>query len=164
MRIMQRHLQRHLMTVLAVGSWGLFASVAVAQDTAPSPSRSAPSDDDMTMVVATRIVTLTDPGTSLKVMFDTKRVPDSTLNATDRCVEDHALEIAQDYFNTLGRLLGRAAFYYEVPDEEIGRRVQICEKMHTTPPQAWGAGKTKIIALGSVLPSAAAAEFEKSLR
>lgn len=166
MRIRHPRLRCHLLSAMAATliSWGMLAGVAVAQGAARSPTPRAAADADMTLVVATRIVEQADAGTSLKAVFDSKRVPESSLNATDRCVEEHALEIAQEYFTTLGTLLGRAAFYYEVPDEEVGRRVEICERMHGSPPQAWSAGKTKMVALGAMLPSAAAVEFEKSLR
>jgi hypothetical protein len=162
---------RHRPYLSAAAMLAAFALLAADSATrAQSPPQPQPgdtgvtADEDMTLVVATRIVAPTDQSASPKVMFDKARVPEASFNATDRCIDEHALEIAQEYFTSLGRMLGTSAVLYVVPDEDVAQRVAICEKQHGHPPQAWVAGKTQVVAYGRMVPTAAAAELEQSLR
>ena len=162
----QSRLQR--LTVAILSSCTLLAGTAAALAQSPSlQTFSDPgvvSDDDLTLVVGTHFVTASPNATSPRAQFTDARIPLAAFNETDRCVDQGALERAQEYFTTLGRLLGKAGHYYFVPDEEIRKSVSMCEKLHKLPPQAWVETKTKIIAFGRVVPTADAAALEKSVR
>jgi hypothetical protein len=122
------------------------------------------ADDDLTVVVGTRFVAPSSEGLTAKAQFTDARIPLSAFNETDHCVDQQALEMAKDYFNSLGRLLGKAAQYYFVPDADVKKLVSLCEKQHGRPPQAWVDDKTRIIAFGFAVPTAAAPALERSIR
>lgn len=133
---------------------------------AQAPGPGTVPDDMRTLVVATRFVAPADgSGTvSPRVQFTNQRVPLSAFNDTDHCIDARALETAQEYFNSLGLVLGKAGFYYELPGADIEQFVATCAKLHGHAPQALTAGKTKVIAFGQVVPTAAAPELEQALR
>lgn len=164
MRITSRLL--HLMVGLISSSLLVGVSVALAQ----SPSLQTFADpgvvpDDMlTLVVGTRFVGPSGDGVSARAQFTDARIPPSAFNETDHCVDQHALEVAKEYFATLGRVMGKAGHYYFVPDAEISKSVLMCEKLHGRPPQAWVDMKTKVIAFGKVVPTADAPALEQSVR
>src|SRR5262245_35331230 len=85
----------------------------------PSPDTGVVPDDDLTLVVGTRFVGPSPDGTSAKAQFDNARIQLAEFNETDHCVDQTALEIAKEYFTTLGRMMGKAAQYYFVPEAEI---------------------------------------------
>lgn len=130
----------------------------------PSPDTRVVPDDELTLVVGTRFVGPSPEGTSAKAQFDDARIPLSEFNETDHCVDQSALEIAREYFATLGRLMGKAGHYYFVPEAEIKKSVAMCERMHANPPKAWAGSKTQIIAFGKVVPTADAPALEQSVR
>ncbi len=94
----------------------------------------------------------------------THAFPSPRFNETDHCVDQHALEVAKEYFETLGRVMGKAGHYYFVPEAEISKSVSMYEKQHGRPPQAWVDTKTKIIAFGRVVPTEEAPALEQSVR
>jgi hypothetical protein len=141
------------------------ASAAFAQTAPQTPADpGVVSDDDLTLVVGTRFVAPSANGLSAKAQFSDARIPLSAFNETDHCVDQQALEMAKDYFNTLGRLLGKAAQYYFVPEADVLKLVSLCEKQRGVPPQAWVDNKTKIIAFGVVVPTVDAPALERSIR
>lgn len=141
------------------------ASAAFAQTAPQTPADpGVVSDDDLTVVVGTRFVAPSSEGLSAKAQFTDARIPLSAFNETDHCVDQQALEMAKDYFNTLGRLLGKAAQFYFVPDADVRKLVSMCEKQHGLPPRAWADNKTKIIAFGAAVPTADAPALERSIR
>ena len=153
---------------VALFAWTLLAGASAAL--AQTPPRSALTDpevvpDDMlTLVVATHFVAPSANSISARAQFTDARIPLSAFNETDHCVDQRALEIAKEYFTTLGRVLGKAGHYYFVPEAEIEKSVLICEKLHRRPPQAWVDKKTKVIAFGKVVPTADAPALERSVR
>ena len=141
----------------------LGGGAARAQSPAP-PDTGVVPDDDLTLVVGTRFVGPSPEGTSAKAQFDDARIPLSKFNETDHCVDQTALEIAKEYFTTLGRMVGKAAQYYFVPEAEIRKAIATCERMHASPPKAWVDSKTQIIAFGKVVPTTDAPALEETLR
>ncbi len=121
-------------------------------------------DDLLTLVVATRFVSPSKDGTSARAQFTDARIPLSSFNETDRCIDERALEVAKEYFTNLGRVLGKAGHYYFVPEAEIRRAVSMCERLFGHPPQAWVDNKTKVIAFGKVVPTVDAPALERSVR
>lgn len=138
------------------------ATAAVAQSTLAD--HGVVPDDMLTIVVGTRFVAPPAKELSAKELFTDARIPLSAFNETDHCVDQSALEVAKEYFATLGRVLGKAGYYYFVPEAEIEKAVSMCERMHRQPPKAWTGNKTKIIAFGKVVPDSEAAALEKSVR
>ena len=143
----------------------LLASTGMAQAQAP-PAREpgVVPDDRLTLVVGTRLVSSSEPGASARSLFTQARIPLSSFNETDHCIDQGALEVAQEYFNSLGRLLGKAGHYYFVPDANIKMIAAMCERMHGRPAAAWAELKTSIIAFGQVVPTADAPTLEKNIR
>ena len=92
------------------------------------PDTGVVPDDDLMLVVGTRFVGPSPEGTSAKAQFDDARIPLSKFNETDHCVDQTALEIAKEYFTTLGRMVGKAAQYYFVPEAEIRKAIATCER------------------------------------
>lgn len=137
---------------------------AVAQSPQPSADPGVVADDMLTLVVGTRFVGPTAEGTSAKSQFTDARIPLSAFNDTDHCVDQSALEVAKEYFATLGRVMGKAGHYYFVPDAEIKKSVAMCERLYGRPPQAWVESKTKVIAFGKVVPTVDAPALEKAVR
>lgn len=117
----------------------------------------------MTLVVGTRFVS-PSVQTSARALFTDARIPLSAFNETDHCIDQQALELAKEYFATLGRVLGKAGHYYFVPEDEIKKSVSICERLHHKPPQVWTAKGTRIIAFGRVVPTTEAPALEESIR
>lgn len=147
--------------------WMCLSVAAGVSAFAQSPPEADPGvvpDDMLTLVVGTRFVSPSSADQSAKALFDAARIPLSSFNETDHCLDKTALEIAQEYFAGLGRALGKAAYYYFIPDAEIKEAVSRCEKMSGQPPQAWAETKTKIIAFGKVVPTADAPALEKAIR
>jgi hypothetical protein len=130
----------------------------------PSPNTGVVPDDELTLVVGTRFVGRSPDGTSAKAQFDDARIPLSEFNETDHCVDQSALEIAKEYFTTLGRMMGKAGQYYFVPEAEIKKAIAMCERMHSSPPRAWVDSKSQIIAFGKVVPTTEAPALEETLR
>lgn len=122
------------------------------------------TDDMLTLVVGTRFVASSADDASAKVLFTDARIPLGVFNDTDHCVDQSALEVAQEYFTTLGRILGKAGHYYFVPEAEIKKAVSMCERLHKSPPQALAGMNAKVIAFGKVVPTAEAAALERSIR
>lgn len=144
--------------------------VGISQAAGQSPPKQVPTDhgvvadDDLTLVVGTRFVSPTADGMSAPSQFNDARVPLSAFNEADHCVDQHALEVAKEYFTGLGRVLGKAGHYYFVPDAEITKSVSMCEKMHGEAPRALVETKAKIIAFGKVVPTTDAPALERSVR
>jgi hypothetical protein len=161
-----RTTQSQSAALLAIVALLLSAPAALSQ----SPSKVKPhdpgvvSDDDLTLVVGTRFVASSTDKATARERFASARIPLTSFNETDHCVDQQALEVAKEYFTTLGRVLGKAGHYYFVPADEIKKAVSMCERLHHSPPQAWAENKTEIIAFGQVLPTAEAASLEQSIR
>lgn len=145
----------------------MFISMLLALALSPAFGQEAkveiPADSEMTLVTGTRFVTVAAGETTAKAQFIDGRIPLSTFNKTDHCIDERALEAATEYFNGLGRELAKAGHYYFVPNSEVAAFVAACEKLHGAP-QAWAAGKTDIIAFGRVVPTVLASDLEKSIR
>lgn len=156
------------MAVALLSSWALLAGAWPAA--AQSPSQQVPAapgavaDDDLTLVVGTRFVSPSTSGMSVRAQFTDARIPLSAFNETDHCIDQRALEVAMDYFNSLGPALGKAGHYHFVPDAEIRQSATMCETLHGRPPQAWVDEKTKVIAFGKVVPTPDAPALERSVR
>lgn len=143
----------------------ILLAVAAAHAQSPgSPDAGVVPDDELTLVVGTRFVKPSPDGTSAKAQFDNARIPLAEFNETDHCVDQTALEIAKEYFTTLGRMVGKAAQYYFVPDAEIRKAIATCERMHASPPKAWVDSKMQIIAFGKVVLTTEAPALEETLR
>lgn len=142
---------------LSGGGAPLFAQSPPADDPGVVP------DDQLTLVAGTRFVLPSAPDKSAKALFSEDRIPVASFNDTDHCIDKAALDVAQEYFAGLGRALGKAAYYYFVPDDEIKNVVAMCERM-SGPPKAWVEAKTKIIAFGKVVPTPDAPALEKIIR
>ncbi len=157
-----------LLTAAILCSLTLFvgAPPALAQSLLRQPltDPGVESDDMLTLVVGTHFVAPTADGVSARAQFNDARIPLSAFNETDHCVDQRALEVAQEYFTTLGRVLGKAGHYYFVPEDEIRKLVSACAKLHGGQPQAWVDNRTKIIAFGKVVPTVDAPALEKSVR
>lgn len=151
-------------TVLSCGMLLLTASAALSQSSTGADNTGVVPDDMLTLVVGTRFVAATAEGMTATAQFRDARIPLSAFNETDHCIDQSALEVATDYFNTLGRLLGKAGNYYFVPDDAVKKSVLMCEKMHSRAPAAWVENKTKVIAFGRVVPTSDAPKLEKSIR
>jgi hypothetical protein len=146
-------------------SWLLLGSpAAIAQSPEPPANTGVVADDMLTLVVGTRFVGPTAEGMSAKSQFTDARIPLSAFNDTDHCVDQSALEVAKEYFATLGRVMGKAGHYYFVPDAEIKKSVAMCERLYGRPPQAWVESKTKVIAFGKVVPTVDAPALEETVR
>lgn len=152
--------------VVAALTLAMTTPATVAQSQSPSE---AATDDDVTLVIGTRIVMVSGASasgatTSAKSLFFDAHIPSKDFNKTDHCIDEGALDVAKEYFETLGRALGRAGHFYFVPDKEIKKLIEMCERLHQGPPTALAAGQTKIIAFGKVVPTVNAPALEKSLR
>lgn len=161
------HAGSRLQTLAAAGLLSLIQLAGALPALGQSPPPADPGvvpDDELTLVVGTRFVAPSAEGTTVKAQFDQGRIALSEFNETDRCIDNRALAMAQDYFNSLGRMLGKAGLYYLLPDAEVGKLASECEKSQGRPPQAWVDQKTKIIAFGRVVPTADAAALERSIR
>jgi hypothetical protein len=156
-----------LFCVLALAPLTLDVPAANAQSPLPSKPAAeelAVPDDMLTLVVGTRFVRPTADSKSPRTLFVDERIPLSTFNETDNCIDQQALEVAKEYFTSLGQLLGKAGIYYYVPDEAIQKALAMCERVARKPPQAWTSNGTKIIAFGRVVPTIDAPALEKSIR
>lgn len=141
-----------------------FASLGRAQSPPANPHDTGVVPDDMlTLVVGTRFVTASEDQ-SAAVLFTKARIPLSSFNDTDHCVDQNALQVAQGYFTDLGRVLGKAGHYYFVPDDAVKKAVEACGTQHGRAPQAWVENKTKIVAFGRVVPTDEAAALEEQVR
>ena len=127
---------------------GLMTSAGSMFAQTPAPMRPGDPgvipDDELTLVVGTRFVTAADGEATAKAQFMTARIPLSQFNETDHCVDQVALDLAKEYFTTLGRMMGKAGQFYFLPEDQIKRSVESCEKQHGAPPQAWIESKTKV--------------------
>ena len=151
-------------SLFLVSAFLISAPVGRAQSPPINPHDTGVVPDDMlTLVVGTRFVTVSG-GQSAAVLFTKARIPLSSFNDADHCVDQDALKVAQDYFTDLGRVLGKAGHYYFVPDDAIKKSVEACEKQHGRAPQAWVENKTKIVAFGRVVPTDEAAALEEQVR
>lgn len=158
-----------VLAALTLSPSAVFAQ-SLAQSPAQSPLRQPLTDpgvvpDDMlTLVVGTRFVAPSSDDATAKAQFDRARIPLSAFNDTDHCVDQAALEVAKEYFTTLGRVMGKAGYFYFVPDAEIRKSVAMCERLYQAPPKAWVADKTKVIAFGRVVPTHEAPALERAVR
>ncbi len=121
-------------------------------------------DDMLTIVVGTRFVSAPEGEISPRLLFTDRRIPLDRFNETDHCIDDSALEMAKTYFETLGRMLAKAGYYYIIPDADVMKSIATCENIKGQPPQAWVEKKTKIIAFGRVVPTTEAPALEQSIR
>lgn len=160
--------QRYFRLPLSLGLVLALGAVAFAQpaSTQPAADPGVVPDDMLTLVVGTRFVPAPDgaDAPSAHALFTRARIPLSAFNETDHCIDQAALELAQEYFTALGRLLGKAGHYYFVPDDAVEKSAIMCERLHRKPPQAWNSSKTKILAIGRVVPTAEAPALEQTLR
>lgn len=156
------------LAVALLSSWALIACASISLAQSSSTHTTDPGvvpDEELTLVVGTRFVTPPADEMTPKALFAEARIPLTAFNETDRCVDQSALEAAQDYFSTaFDRSLGKAGFFYIVPEDDVRKLVAMCEKTHGRPPQAWVADKTKIIAFGRVVPTVDAPALEQSIR
>lgn len=156
------------LSVAILSAWTLLVGGPVGFAQSPSlRTHSAPSDDPddaVTLVVATRFVASSADDRSPRARFNDARIPLSAFNETDHCIDQQALELAQEYFNTLGPMLGKAGHYYFVANDEVKKAAATCEALHGQPPQAWVSDKTQVIAFGRVVPTEDAPALEQSLR
>jgi hypothetical protein len=60
------------------------------------------------LVAGTRFVTSPVGETSAKTLFEDQRVALSSFNEIDRCIGQSALEVAREFFTTLGLVIGKA--------------------------------------------------------
>lgn len=148
--------------ILALGA-AAFSQSAPRRPTADS---GVVPDDMLTLVVGTHFVPAPDgaDAPSAHALFTRARIPLAAFNETDRCIDQAAVEVAQEYFTALGRLLGKAGHYYFVPDDAVEKSAIMCERLHRKPPHAWNASKTKILAVGRVVPTSEAPALEQTLR
>jgi hypothetical protein len=156
-----------LFSVFCFAALASGGSVALSQSPTPqipSAGEIAVPDDMLTLVVGTRFIRPTADNRSPRALFEGERIPLSAFNETDKCIDQQALEVAKEYFTSLGRLLGKAGFYYFVPDEAIQKSLVMCERLGRKPPQAWIGNGTKIIAFGRVVPTIDAPALEDSIR
>lgn len=137
-------------------------TAAQAQSTSPKPP-AAPDANDVTLVVGTRFVAPVE-GQSPRQQFADARIPLTSFNETDHCLDARALEIAQEYFSTLGTALEKAGYFYVVPEAELLPSLAACERLHGGATKAFVKGQTQVIAFGRVVPTASAPELETSLR
>lgn len=142
--------------------WSLM--VVAGSAAAGAQTEPAAPGDDVTLVVATRFVTPSDEEEAPRARFTDARIPLSSFNETDHCIDQRALELAMNYFDNLGRTLEKAAHYYFVPDAELEKAAESCERLHGAAPQAWSGRETGVIAFGKIVPTADAPALEKSLR
>lgn len=139
---------------------------AVAQ----SPERAAPADhgvvadDDLTSVIGTRFVANAKADATPKAQFVDARIPLAAFNDTDHCIDQEALAMAREYFDSLGRMLGKAAQFYILPDADMTAVVANCTRQTGAPPKAWVESTTKVIAFGQVVPTTEAAKLEEAIR
>lgn len=154
------------MAAICAIAGALAASPASAQSSgAKSRSNTGViADEELTLVVGTRFVSSSADATTPRALFAEARIPLTAFNETDNCIDQYALEVAKEYFTTLGRMLGKAGLYFFVPDDEIRKSVAMCERLHHRPPQAWIEQKTRIIAFGQVVPTVTAPALEESIR
>lgn len=145
---------------------GLIAIAATLQ-VSPSLGQGTPGvtpDDQLTLVVGTRFVKPAPAAASAKAQFSEARISTDDFNDTDHCLDQGALEVAKEYFITLGRTLGKAGFFYYVPEPEIKKLIAMCTRLHRSPPKAWVEAETEIIAFGKVVPDADAPKLERAIR
>lgn len=161
-----RRLPSLIAAVMSVATLTLSTVAVLAQSPLLEPHADADvvPDDMLTLVVGTRFVAASEDGTSARAQFTSARIPLSAFNDTDRCVDQQALEAAKEYFTTLGRMLGKAGYYYFVPDDAVRKIASMCEKLYHRPPRAWVDKRTKVIAFGRVVPTVDAPNLEKSIR
>lgn len=152
-----------LIVLLASALQVVGASTSFGQSPPSATDHGVVPDDLLTLVVGTRFVAAPTDDLSAKTLFHDARIPLATFNETDDCIDQSSLKVAQDYFTTLGRVMGKAGHYYFVPKAEIEKSVTMCERLHGRPPQAL-TEKTKIIAFGKVVPTAEAPPLENSIR
>lgn len=158
---------RYLVVALSIAALASVASPVLSQalpSRTPSADQLAVPDDMMTLVVGTRFVAPSGNNASARALFTGSRIPLTAFNETDNCIDQQALELAKEYFTTLGRVLGRAGHYYYLPDDEIRKSAVMCERLHHKPPRAWVGNGTKIISFGQVVPTTDAPALEESIR
>ena len=166
MRTMDK-LHRLRAAAIGLAMLTLAAPPAFSQTRAQAPPLTDPAvvpDDMLTLVVGTHFVTATSDRGSPRALFTDARIPLAAFNETDHCVDQQALEVAKEYFTTLGRVMGKAGHYYFVPEEAIKKAVSMCERLHRSPPKALLDKTTSIIAFGRVVPTAEAPALEASIR
>jgi hypothetical protein len=141
----------------------LAATLPVSGSHAQGTAGVAP-DDELTLVIGTRFVKPAPEASSAKAQFSDARISTDDFNDTDHCVDQGALEVAKEYFITLGRTLGKAGFFYYVPEPAIKKLIAMCTRLHRSPPKAWVEAQTEIIAFGKVVPDADAPKLERAIR
>lgn len=158
----------HLFSVLAIALVLVSSGSVLAQERGvldPVPFADGKVPDHMkTMVIGTRFVRNAQLQSSPGEQFKNSRVPLSEFNATDHCIDTAALEIAEAYFRTLGRMLERTGYYYHIPPGDTDRLKADCRSRHHAEPEALAVNGTKIIAFGQVVPTKHAPALEKTLR
>jgi hypothetical protein len=151
---------RHLIGLFVIAlAAALPATAPLAEDTA-----GVAPDDQLTLVVGTRFVKPAPAAASAKAQCSEARISTDDFNDTDHCLDQGALEVAKEYFITLGRTLGKAGFFYYVPEPEIKKLIAMCTRLHRSPPKAWVEAETEIIAFGKVVPDADAPKLERAIR
>lgn len=128
------------------------------------PDHGVVADDDLTRVIGTRFVANTQPDKSPKSQFLEARIPVSDFNTADHCIDQEGLELARQYFDSLGRMLGKAGQFYIVPDADMATVEATCVRQTGEPPHAWKASSVKLIAFGQVVPTTEAAALEAAIR
>lgn len=149
---------------LTIGALSASAIQAQPRDQPPLSDPGVVPDDMLTLVVGTHFVTASSDRASPRTLFTDARIPLAAFNETDHCVDQQALEVAKEYFTTLGRIMGKAGHYYFVPEDEIKKAVSMCERLHHSRPKAWIDKATSIIAFGRVVPTVEAPALEESIR
>ncbi|MEQ8824420.1 MAG: hypothetical protein RIC14_08605 [Filomicrobium sp.] len=150
-------------TIVTAG--GLLSPVAAQSPLDPVPFAGGQVPDDLkTMVIGTRFIRASGGDVSPGRQFNEFRIPLSDFNKTDHCVDQGSLEVAEEYFRTLGRMLEKTGYYYQLPDQDTGRLISKCESQNGAPPKALANKGTKILAYGRVVPTTAAPALEETLR
>lgn len=154
--------------LLAVAAISLLAAPIWAQERSPIdpvPFDGGHVPDHLkTIVIGTRFVRAVEAGVSPDRQFKRFRVPVSDFNDTDHCVDSASLEVAEGYFRTLGQMLEKTGYYYEIPQGEIDRLRADCIERHGAPPAALDAKGTTVLAFGRVVSTSDAPALERDLR
>ncbi|MEQ8825423.1 MAG: hypothetical protein RIC14_13720 [Filomicrobium sp.] len=133
-------------------------------DPVPFPDGST-ARESKSIVIVTRLVdtTKTESGNPAN-LFQNHRIATELFNATDHCVDEGTLIVADDYFRTLGRMLEKNGFYFFIPKPEVEKLKMTCTARNEAEVKALASDSVRIVAFGRILPTEAAHDLEKKLR
>ncbi len=121
-------------------------------------------DDLKTIVIGTRFVRPPREDVTPTRQFNDFRVPLSEFNDTDHCIDNGTLEVAENYFRTLGRMLEKTGYFFRIPPDDVNRLKSRCVDRHGMQPRALRNAGTSVLAFGRVVPTKDAPELEEALR